>query len=103
MNSFTNILYPTDFSEASELACQRAVEMARQCGAELTILHAFADPTTVAEAWSVIDPRPELEKVLRQVASDVHDVAIHRVLRIGTPADTIVQYARQHNSGLIVM
>lgn len=103
MTGFTSILHPTDFSEASRLACERAVELARQCGAKLTILHAYADPTAVAEAWSIPDPRPELEDALSLVAADVPDVAIERVLRVGTPAETIVGYARRHNSGVIVM
>jgi nucleotide-binding universal stress UspA family protein len=103
MHGFRNILFATDFSETSELACQRAVELARQSGATLTIFHAYADPTALSEAWAVIDPRPDLERTLLHVASDVHDVEIHRVIYMGAPAELIVEYAQQHNSDLIVM
>jgi nucleotide-binding universal stress UspA family protein len=101
--SFASILYATDLSEASQPACQRAIELARQCGATLTILHAYADATAFTEAWSVIDPRPDLDIALRHVASEVRDIQINRVLIIGSPAQTIVDYAQDHNSDLIVM
>jgi nucleotide-binding universal stress UspA family protein len=101
--SFANILCATDLSEASQAACQRAIELARQCGGTLTILHTYADPTTVAEAWSVIDPRPDLDIALRRVASEVRDIPIKRVLLIGSPAEAIVDYAKDHDSDLIAM
>src|SRR5262245_36501796 len=101
--SISTILYATDLSEASRPACAQAVELARQCGATLTILHAFAEPTTVAEAWGVIDPRSDIDTALKYVASDVHDVEIHRLLYVGSPAETIVEYAREHGFDVIVM
>ena len=103
MTGFTSILHPTDFSEASRLACERAVELARQCGAKLTVLHVFADPTAAPDAWQIRDPRPELEDALSLVAADAVDVDVDRVLRVGTPSETIIEYARRHNCGVIVM
>jgi hypothetical protein len=43
MTGLTSILHPTDFSETSALACAKAVELAKQCGAELTILHTYSN------------------------------------------------------------
>ena len=103
MRGFTSILHPTDFSEASQLACVNAVELARQCGAKLTVLHVYPDPTRVPDAWSIHDPRPELEDALGLVAADVPDVPVERLLRVGTPAETIVEYAKRHNCDVIVM
>lgn len=103
MTGFTSILHPTDFSEASQLACAKALQLARQCGAKLTVLHVYADPTRVPEAWSVRDPRPELEDALSLVAADAPDVSVERALRVGTPAEEIVEYAKRHNCDVIVM
>ena len=103
MAGFTNILHSTDFSEASGLACEHAVRLARQCGAKLTVLHVYPDPTRVPDAWSIRDPRPELEDVLSRVAAGAADVSVERLLRIGTPAERIVEYARSHHCDLIVM
>ena len=103
MTGFTNILHPTDFSEASELACERAVDLARQCGAKLTLLHAYANPVAVEGGWALPDPRPELEDALSLVANEDQSLAVVRVLRMGTPAESIIEYAREHNCDLIVM
>jgi nucleotide-binding universal stress UspA family protein len=103
MTGFTHILHPTDFSESSELACAKAVELAKQCGAKLTILHAYANPALVEGAWPIPDPGPELNEALSAVASDEPTVAIERVLRVGTAAEEIVEYARWHDCDLIVM
>ncbi|MBI3466193.1 MAG: universal stress protein [Planctomycetes bacterium] len=103
MAGFTSILHPTDFSEASRLACAKAVELARQCGAKLTILHAYANPLAVEGLWQLPDPRPELEDAMSLVAADEAAVQIERVLRVGAPAEAIVEFAKRHNCDLIVM
>ena len=70
MLAVRTILHPTDFSEASELACAKAVELARQCGAKLTILHVYADPALFAEGWNIPDPRPQLQEALDLIAAN---------------------------------
>lgn len=103
MTGFTNILHPSDFSEASQAACDKAVDLARQCGAKLTVLHAYAEPL-MAEGFAYVpDLRPELEDALSLVANVGPTPAVERVLRVGIPAETIVEYARRHNCDLIVM
>lgn len=103
MTGFTHILFATDFSESSELACARAVDLARQCGAKLTVIHAYAEPL-MAEGFAYVpDVRPELEAHLARVAEDEPNVDVKRVLLVGTPAETIVEYAREHECDLIVI
>ena len=103
MNSFKRILHPTDFSEPSQAACVQAVDLAKQCGAKLIILHAFADPMTVEAMWAIPDPRPELQEAISQIAHDEAAISVERVLRVGPPAETIVACARNHHCDLIVM
>ena len=103
MTGFTHVLHPTDFSEASLAACEKAVDLARQCGAKLTVLHVYANPL-MAEGFAYVpDPRPELERMLGDVANEELPIAVARELRVGAPAETIVEFAREHNCDLIVM
>lgn len=39
MSNYNHILLPTDFSEQSEAAAARAAELAKSCGARLSVLH----------------------------------------------------------------
>jgi nucleotide-binding universal stress UspA family protein len=103
MTGFTHILHATDFSESSERACAKAVDLARQCGAKLTVIHAYVAPFMSEGFAYVPDVRPELEEQLDHVAEGEPNVEIDRVLRVGTPAETIVDYAREHNCDLIVI
>ena len=103
MTGFTNILHPTDFSESSQLACAKAVDLARQCGAKLTVIHVYVEPLMSEGFAYVPDIRPELEEQLARVAEDQPFAEIGRVLRVGIPAETIVDYAKEHNCDLIVI
>src|SRR5262245_61920619 len=103
MTGFRHILHPTDFSDSSELALAKAVDMARQCKAKLTILHAYGEPMLAEGLAYAPDFRPELEAELQDVAKGETDVEIRRVLRIGTPAEAVNEFARQHECDLIVM
>jgi nucleotide-binding universal stress UspA family protein len=103
MTVFANILHPTDFSEPSQAACEKAVELARQCGAKLTVLHVYANPL-MAEGFAYVpDPRPEFEQRLSTVANVELPIAVERALRVGVPAEQIVEFAREHNCDLVVM
>jgi nucleotide-binding universal stress UspA family protein len=103
LTGFTRILHATDFSESSEFACTRAVDLARQCGAKLTVIHAYAEPL-MAEGFAYVpDIRPELEERLARIAEGEQNVELERVLEVGTPAETIVDYAREQDCDLIVL
>jgi universal stress protein A len=103
MTGFTHVLHPTDFSDASQGACERAVELARQCGAKLTVLHVYAHPLMAEGFAHVPDPTPELEERLSYVAHEELPIPVARSLRVGTPAEQIVAFAREHCCDLIVM
>ena len=81
MTGFTHVLHPTDFSEASQVACEKAVDLAHQCGAKLTVLHVYANPL-MAEGFAYVpDLRPELEEKLGEVANEEIPIAVARELQ----------------------
>ena len=48
MNAFKNILVPVDFGEPSRHALEVAIDLAKQNGAALTVLHVFDVPLSYA-------------------------------------------------------
>ena len=101
------ILFPTDFSPASDAAFGYAVSLARDSNSRLLILHVdnlqvaytgadmYLPPSTV--------PSHEVEKQLRSVVPPDKCVACEHRLVIGTPAEEIVQIAADEDVELIVM
>jgi len=111
---FRKILVPTDFSETAETALYYGVQLARQFGGELHIMHVCEDPMQLT-AWPVLPPgaAPEVGE---------EAVAIRALLKSLIPADdrtplktevhvivgqptglAISQYAAEHEFELIVM
>ena len=108
------VLVATDFSKTSEVALQYGRELARTFGAELRVLHvadniltryAFAGPALVA-----YDAQAEYEKSVNTQLNDLVDADDRRELRASavirvsnSPADSIVDYARELGVDVIVM
>lgn len=88
-----NVLFPTDFSAASEPAGLVASEMARQQGARLHIVHVVPPVTDPADS-------PEM---LRRLAAAFGDLRVETVLLSGRVAHQIIRYARDKGIGLIVI
>ena len=88
------ILFATDFSDASRLAGQTASEFARHFGARLHVLH-VVPPVT--------DPTPA-PAALRAAAAELEKgVSIVTAAASGRAAFQIVDYARRHAIDLIVL
>lgn len=125
MSSFKNILVPFDGSEAAQHALATAIDIAAE-GATVTVLQAAdqpaaADPTVVvAERMAgVIRDEAALERevsqywenvesALQQTAAEAaaasgKDVEVKSVVKNGTPAIIIADYARAFDIDLIVM
>ena len=108
------ILFPTDFSELSKAAEKCACDLADQFGAELHVLHVLSDfflmmPQTAA---AVMVPPKVLEDVINSAEEEIQKIPptawasgkpVVRVVQIGSTYDTIVQYAKEHAIGLIVI
>lgn len=90
----TEILFPTDFSPASEAAGGIARTMARQAGARLHVLH-VVPPVT--------DPSLGAESLTRVAKSLGEGLRVETALLSGWAGRNIVDYAREKRIDLIVL
>jgi nucleotide-binding universal stress UspA family protein len=102
--SFKNILFLTDFSEASESALAYAIGITRHYGAELFPAHA-SDPVVLAEtiAEDVIDDVIEQgEKRLKAVVQD-KDLPTHPLFFRGDIAMALPRWIEEYGIDLVVI
>lgn len=108
------ILYPTDFSEATQPAAHYACDLADQFGAELHVLHVLHDltslmPYTAATLWAKPEHLAEIVSHAEDIVAKIPDAvwskgkAVVRMIRVGNIADEITSYARQHAIDLVVI
>jgi nucleotide-binding universal stress UspA family protein len=102
------ILFPTDFSPASEAALKWATSLARDSGATLFIVHVEEPPLAYGGGELYYGGgdevnREELRKSLIHVVPTDHAVPYEHVLLVGDPADAIIQAAEKEDADLIVM
>ena len=88
------VLFPTDFSPASEAAGRIARDMAIQAGARLQVLH-VVPPVT--------DPSLPAEHLARTGRSLADGLRVETVLLSGWAGRNIVDYAREKRIDLIVV
>jgi nucleotide-binding universal stress UspA family protein len=114
MTAITRILVPVDFSTHADRAFDFALTLARSFDAYLELLHVVEDPFA-AGGWgsevylsdidglrerAIADASTRLDKCRALLAQDVPVVA---TVRMGRPAQTIVEYAQAVHADLIVM
>ncbi|MCO6436109.1 MAG: universal stress protein [Phycisphaerae bacterium] len=112
---FSNILFPTDFSDVSMQAAPYAVELARTFDAQLHALYILDE---AYQYWSgmgpesiPVGPPPEellelaRERMLDFKAKFLSDVKREALVHIGVgrPFAEIIAFAREHEIDLIVM
>ncbi len=107
------ILFPTDFSEGALNALPYAVDLAKNYGAKLHMLHVVYDIATasglyvphisVDEMYKELDAsaQKELEKFGADKRMDLKDVE-YTVIR-GIPYEEILKFAEEKNIDLIVI
>jgi nucleotide-binding universal stress UspA family protein len=105
------ILWPTDFSAASYKSLEAAKELAARFSSELWAMHvlqpfsAFRAELTVSlpayEHELLAGCRASLEKVLQERAGN--EFQIHKILKIGRPAEEIVRFAAEEKMDLVVI
>ncbi len=101
------ILHPTDFSAASDLACQLASSLARDHNARLVVVHVMPPPALaygvdVMPAPIEID-RSHLTDRLREMQQRQSKVPIETILIEGDPEVEILRLADELPCDLIVM
>lgn len=107
MLAIKNILYPTDFSKASEDAFRFAVSLARDYGATLTVLH-VAEPPVVGygEGPVPFDPvqhKEALRQRLHQLQAHDPQVKVDWDLVEGHPTTEILRMADEIPCQVIVL
>lgn len=112
---FARILVPTDFSSPSDAALATAKALAAQFGASIQLLHVLDDPyATAACATDACGYLPPGLKESWQRQAQAHlDAQLTEAERaqfrattnvvFGSPATSIVEYARDNRMNLIVM
>jgi nucleotide-binding universal stress UspA family protein len=106
------ILVPTDFSEQARPALDLAIELAREHGASIHVLHAYELPTSVTMAYGIAVPQSVWDGVQEAAAKELAKV-VERVKSAGVPvtsqlvtapaADSIADAATAQRSDVIVM
>jgi nucleotide-binding universal stress UspA family protein len=98
---FQKILAPTDLSEPSFLALRQAMSLAKQVGAELTLLRVVSNSETDNGETELDIERRHFDDVVRDYSPP--DLVVKTLLRQGDIVSGILQTARDGNFDLIVM
>lgn len=99
------ILLPVDFTERSIGAARCAADLAQRFVAEVTLLQVAAPVGRRSGGLSNENAAPahSESRIQRRVGEVLRTVPFRRISLTGDPATQIIEYARQENSGLIVM
>jgi nucleotide-binding universal stress UspA family protein len=103
----SRVLVPFDFSQAARDALAVALELAARPGA-IDVVFVMAPPTPPAPgvAWGELDLESMRGQAEHSLASAVREAAgdgcVSHVL-IGTPANRLVEFAREHDCDLVVI
>ena len=106
---------PVDFSEGSENALDKAVELARALGAAIELVHVYQvpvfalpdapmtamDPTLVTQIEK--QSRKLLEDALLRLRAKAPDLQVNAHLLQGMPAESIVEFAQSAGATMIVI
>jgi nucleotide-binding universal stress UspA family protein len=107
MFAIHNILIPTDFSPRSEYALSLACAVAKDHGANVTVMHVLPPPIAVF-ASGIVPPEPEetrdeIKAKLRAITSPAPGIRLERLLAEGEPASEILRIAAERKCDMIVM
>jgi len=112
MKKYNRILFPTDFSTASENALKYAVNLAEELDADLDLISVYSIPAGLADAMTpqMIDDIAEqkkknAEKKLRRLINDYcrNRKTKQRAIYGGFAAAEIAEYANDRGYDLIIM
>ena len=114
MLSIKKILCPTDFSEKSYRALEKAAEFADHFAAELIVAHVVAPVPTVSvathpAAFDVTDYQKHLYDESEKALKDVVKKKVPKSLKVrpmvveGNPADKINEIAEEESADLIIL
>jgi universal stress protein A len=103
----TTILFPTDFSTASDAALAHAETLAKQAGARLLIVHVEEPPLAYGGGelyYGLPEPNSErIQRMLEDVKPVDPAVPYEHRLTMGDPAAEVVRIAEEEKPEMIVM
>jgi nucleotide-binding universal stress UspA family protein len=105
------ILVPVDFSEAALGVLEYALEIARDRGAEVTLLHVVGVPVApfdpaygvAADPKMLLDLQSGAEKGLAEMVERFPGTEIRTQVHTGSPSREIVREAKEWNADLVVI
>ena len=108
---FRRILVATDFAPSAEAAWSSARELARVHGSELLLVHVYVELPPYAEVGAAEvqriyeEQRRWVQDELDRLAADARAAGLtaRALLKVGPPADTITETARDEACDLIVV
>lgn len=113
---FSNILVPYDGSVGGETALRKAAELAKLCGAGITILTVYRHHSMLEASVSMVrasDPgkiddamRDHAREVAEEGKKIVQEAGVEKVrafVKAGQPARTIVSFSKDHDNDLVVI
>src|SRR3989442_6914674 len=97
---FKNIIWATDGSEAAERALPTAIELAKDSGAKLIVVHADEHMAGRGGGYSMLADEDGLRARIRAKVAELGDAGLDADLRILTctatdPADLVTEAARK--------
>lgn len=108
-----NIVFPVDFSDASELLIEGAVKFAKEINGKICLIHVAPSDIGFAigdmgfqyfpeiEQNEIKDELIELNKIEQRIISS--GVDCEHLLKQGVAGDIILEYAQEKNASYIVM
>jgi nucleotide-binding universal stress UspA family protein len=113
---FKHILVPVDGSENALKALEKAVELKKLTGAELTILTIYRHHSMLEASFSMVRPQEpgNMDDIMREAAKEVAETAKAQAMELGAQdarafvkngpvARNIVAFAEEHDIDLIVI
>jgi nucleotide-binding universal stress UspA family protein len=107
---FAHVTAPIDFSDCSVDALEYGIQMVRDFGASLTLLHvlepvAYGDDGTLGRAAEPDQLDERIDSQLRAYVNAIQSagVPVREAIRGGVPADSILEFARASACDLIIM
>lgn len=105
------ILVPVDFSDAASAVLQYAMDIARDRGAEITLLHVVGvavapfDPAygVAADPRVLLDLQRGAEVALADMAAKFEGARVHTRILTGSPSREIVRLAKEMKADLVVI
>jgi len=106
-----NILVPVDYSDSGDAAMAYAVSLAKEYDAEMHLVHVYEQPFAYVDAGFSGTPIPAdippadltEEEAKLELVTPTEDIKLCRKFIIGSPADDLVNYAKENEIDLVVM